>query len=59
MARRLPIGWNGQADYRAGLGVDVAAHKSAFCFAVFCFSAPEDAEAFAKRFGGECLPDHG
>jgi hypothetical protein len=24
--------------------------------AVFCFSKPEDAEAFAKRFGGERLP---
>jgi hypothetical protein len=22
-------------------------------FAVFCFAYPEDAEAFAKRFGGE------
>jgi hypothetical protein len=25
-------------------------------FVVFCFSKSEDAEAFAKRFGGECLP---
>jgi hypothetical protein len=25
-------------------------------FVVFCFSKPEDAEAFAKRFGGERLP---
>jgi hypothetical protein len=24
-------------------------------FVVFCFSKPEDAEAFAKRFGGERL----
>jgi hypothetical protein len=24
--------------------------------AVFCFAKPEDAEAFAKRFGGERLP---
>jgi hypothetical protein len=25
-------------------------------FVVFCFAKPEDAEAFAKRFGGErCL----
>jgi hypothetical protein len=23
---------------------------------VFCFAKPEDAEAFAKRFGGERLP---
>ena len=23
---------------------------------VFCFAKPEDAEAFAKRFGGEHLP---
>jgi hypothetical protein len=23
---------------------------------VFCFANPEDAEAFAKRFGGERLP---
>jgi hypothetical protein len=25
-------------------------------FVVFCFSKPEDAEAFAKRFGGMRLP---
>ena len=25
-------------------------------FVVFCFSKPEDAEAFAERFGGERLP---
>jgi hypothetical protein len=25
-------------------------------FVVFCFSKPEDAEAFAKRFGGKRLP---
>jgi hypothetical protein len=25
-------------------------------FVVFCFANPEDAEAFAKRFGGERLP---
>jgi hypothetical protein len=25
-------------------------------FVVFCFAKPEDAEAFAKRFGGERLP---
>jgi hypothetical protein len=25
---------------------------------VFCFSKPEDAEAFAKRFGGERLPTY-
>ncbi len=25
-------------------------------FVVFCFSKPEDAEAFAGRFGGECSP---
>jgi hypothetical protein len=25
-------------------------------FVVFCFAKPEDAEAFAKRFGGELLP---
>jgi hypothetical protein len=25
-------------------------------FVVFCFFKPEDAEAFAKRFGGERLP---
>jgi hypothetical protein len=24
-------------------------------FVVFCFARPEDAEAFAKRFGGELL----
>ncbi len=24
---------------------------------VFCFANPEDAEAFAKRFGGERLPE--
>jgi hypothetical protein len=24
-------------------------------FVVFCFAKPEDAEAFAKRFGGELL----
>jgi hypothetical protein len=24
---------------------------------VFCFAEPEDAEAFAKRFGGERLPE--
>jgi hypothetical protein len=24
---------------------------------VFCFAAPEDAEAFAERFGGEPLPE--
>jgi hypothetical protein len=25
-------------------------------FLVFCFAKPEDAEAFAKRFGGKQLP---
>jgi hypothetical protein len=25
-------------------------------YVVFCFSKPEDAEAFAERFGGERLP---
>jgi hypothetical protein len=25
-------------------------------FLVFCFAKPEDAEAFAERFGGEQLP---
>jgi hypothetical protein len=25
-------------------------------FVVFCFAKPEDAQAFAKRFGGERLP---
>jgi hypothetical protein len=25
-------------------------------FVVFCFARPEDAEAFAKRFGGKRLP---
>jgi hypothetical protein len=25
-------------------------------FVVFCFGKPEDAEAFAERFGGERLP---
>jgi hypothetical protein len=25
-------------------------------FVVFCFAEPEDAEAFAKRFGGKRLP---
>jgi hypothetical protein len=25
-------------------------------FVAFCFGKPEDAEAFAKRFGGERLP---
>jgi hypothetical protein len=25
-------------------------------FVVFCFARPEDAEAFAERFGGERLP---
>jgi hypothetical protein len=25
-------------------------------FVVFCFAKPEDAEAFAKRFGGKRLP---
>ena len=25
-------------------------------FVVFCFSKPEDAEAFAERFGGKRLP---
>jgi hypothetical protein len=25
-------------------------------FAVFCFAEPKDAQAFAKRFGGERLP---
>ena len=25
-------------------------------FVVFCFSEPEDAEAFGKRFGGQRLP---
>jgi hypothetical protein len=26
---------------------------------VFCFANPEDAEAFAKRFGGKLLPETG
>jgi hypothetical protein len=26
-------------------------------FVVFCFSKPQDAEAFAARFGGERLPE--
>jgi hypothetical protein len=25
-------------------------------FVVFCFAKPKDAEAFAKRFNGKCLP---
>jgi hypothetical protein len=25
-------------------------------FVVFCFAKPEDAQAFAERFGGERLP---
>jgi hypothetical protein len=28
-------------------------------FGVFCFAKPEDAEAFAKRFGGERLSTSG
>jgi hypothetical protein len=28
-------------------------------FVVFCFSKPEDAKAFAERFGGERLPTTG
>ena len=27
-------------------------------FVVFCFAKPEDAQAFAKRFGGERLPEN-
>jgi hypothetical protein len=27
-------------------------------FVVFCFGKPEDAEAFAKRFGGKRLPEN-
>jgi hypothetical protein len=27
-------------------------------FVVFCFAKPEDAEAFAKRFGGRRLPEN-
>ena len=26
-------------------------------FVVFCFAKPEDAQAFAERFGGERLPE--
>jgi hypothetical protein len=26
-------------------------------FVVFCFAKPEDAQAFAERFGGELLPE--
>ena len=28
-----------------------------FDFVVFCFSEPEDAEAFCQRFSGERLPE--
>jgi hypothetical protein len=28
-------------------------------FVVFCFSKPEDAQAFCQRFGGERLPGNG
>ena len=27
-------------------------------FVVFCFAKPQDAEAFAKRFGGKRLPEN-
>jgi hypothetical protein len=27
-------------------------------FVVFCFSKPEDPEAFSKHFGGERLPEN-
>jgi hypothetical protein len=28
-------------------------------YVVFCFTKPEDAQAFAERFGGERLPGNG